>query len=175
MSSLLITPPHPHKSLINTMNKKKSPNDKDPVPESLQKEKKVVLMKQEGKMILGNKRNRKSFRMWTSSEQKIRSVIWLINYYYPFSPTISGCFTSKNDAILGTLHALTLQLLHQTPGGRTVISLFYRWGNPETWMPHSCQGEPGLKPKKLWLCQLCLSTKKQNDAGELSALQHCEC
>ena len=37
------------------MNKKKSPNDKDPVPESLQKEKKVVLMKQEGKMILGNK------------------------------------------------------------------------------------------------------------------------
>lgn len=47
--------------------------------------------------------------------------MWLINYYYPFSPTLSGCFTSKNDAVLGTLHALTLQLLHQTPGGRTVI------------------------------------------------------
>lgn len=29
--------------------------------------------------------------------------------------------------------------------------------------------------QELWLCQLCLSTKKQNDAGELSALQHCEC
>lgn len=28
--------------------------------------------------------------------------------------------------------------------------------------------------QELWLCQLCLSTKKQKDAGELSALQHCE-
>ena len=30
-------------------------------------------MKQDGKMILGNKRNRKSFRTWTSSEQKERT------------------------------------------------------------------------------------------------------
>lgn len=32
-----------------------------------------MLMKQDGKMILGNKRNRKSFRTWTSSEQKERT------------------------------------------------------------------------------------------------------
>ena len=87
-----------------------------------------MLMKQEGKMILGNKRNRKSFRMWTSSEQKERTdQISHMAYKLPLSisPTISGCFTSKNDAVLGTLHTLTLQLLHQTAGGRTVISLFY--------------------------------------------------
>ena len=100
-------------------------------------------------MILGNKRNRKSFRTWTSSEQKERTdqishvayklllsvfpyPLWLL---YIQEWCCSRHFTRTDSSVPPP-----------NPWWED-RDLFYSWGNPETWMPHRYQGEPGLKPK----------------------------
>lgn len=120
-------------------------------------------MKQEGKMILETKEteNLSEHRLaQNKKKEQIRSVMWLINYYYPFSPTLFGCFTSKNDAVLGTLHALTLPLLHQTPGGKTVI--YFR---AEETQRHGChtgtKGSQDSSPRTLVMSTVYLQGNKK--------------
>lgn len=59
--------------------------------------------------------------MRTISEKKNRSVTFLINYYFFFLLFLVALnpnkHTNTQNSILGTLHALILHILKQTPWG----------------------------------------------------------
>lgn len=133
-------------------------------------------------MIWRNKKNRKSFRMWTSpgkkKKKKNRSVTFLVSYYYLLFSTICGCLKSKKTKSfkLWEQWYCSRHLIYtdssntQTnpmEGGLFCVS-FSRWGNKpgEINTTQLTRRRARIRTQEIWSCQLHLSTNKQTYKGQ---------